>query len=231
MMFLQKLFSSRPSDLIGQLWLMSLIRSHWVIHFMRSSKVFHQWSLNRGWIFSKKRAVDESELSLQDCYLCDHLWRHVTGNSWCLWIVEQCHLVPFLCTPFRCMNMNMEAKWGKHKIIKLKITGLPWCSLHSRHLKVIEWFLYDLEMKTREQQKQQTNRNRAIWLVCRTDTNMHGFWLDKRTFGWKIFMPKNRSIPYKALFFFAPILHRPPLSRKRRRYKKSFFHDQEKGFV
>ena len=78
-------------------------------------------------------------------------------------------------------------------------------------------------MKTRKQQKQQTNRNRAIWLVCRTDTNMHGFWLDKPTFGWKIFVPENRSIPYKALFFFAPILHRPPLSRKRRRYKKSFF--------
>ena len=28
--------------------------------------------------------------------------------------------------------------------------------------------------------KQRTNENRAIWLVYRTDTNAHGFWLVKR---------------------------------------------------
>ena len=39
--------------------------------------------------------------------------------------------------------------------------------------------------------KQQTNRNRAIWLVYRTDTNARGFWLVKRTLGWKNFMPEN----------------------------------------
>ena len=46
-------------------------------------------------------------------------------------------------------------------------------------------------MKTREQNKQQMNGNRAIWLVCRTDTNACGVWSVKRTFGWKNFMPEN----------------------------------------
>ena len=40
-------------------------------------------------------------------------------------------------------------------------------------------------------QKQQTNRNRAVWLVYRTDRNALGFWLVKRTLGWKNFMPEN----------------------------------------
>ena len=85
--------------------------------------------------------------------------------------------------------------------------------------KQIERFSYDLEMKTREQnrnrwsfftfiynpqfknelfyiyftskQKQQTNGNTAIWLVYRTGTNARGFWLVKRTLGWKNFMPEN----------------------------------------
>ena len=30
-----------------------------------------------------------------------------------------------------------------------------------------------------------------IWLVYRTDTNAHVFWLVKRTLGWKIFMLEN----------------------------------------
>ena len=37
----------------------------------------------------------------------------------------------------------------------------------------------------------QTNGNTAIWLVYRTDTNARGFWLVKRTLGWKDFMPEN----------------------------------------
>ena len=40
-------------------------------------------------------------------------------------------------------------------------------------------------------QKQQTNGKRAIWLVYRTDTNARGFWLFKRTLGWKNFMPES----------------------------------------
>ena len=37
-------------------------------------------------------------------------------------------------------------------------------------------------MKKREQ-KEQTNENRAIWLVYRMDTNARGFWLVKQTHG------------------------------------------------
>ena len=33
--------------------------------------------------------------------------------------------------------------------------------------------------------------HRTIWLVYRTDTNAPGFWLVKRTLGWKNFMPEN----------------------------------------
>ena len=40
-------------------------------------------------------------------------------------------------------------------------------------------------------QKQQTNGNRANWLVYRTDTNARGFWLAKRTLRRKNFMPEN----------------------------------------
>ena len=43
----------------------------------------------------------------------------------------------------------------------------------------------------RTKQKQQTNGNRAIWLVYRTDTNARGFWLVKRTLGWKNFTSEN----------------------------------------
>ena len=45
----------------------------------------------------------------------------------------------------------------------------------------------------RTKQKQQTNGNKAIWLVYRTDTNAPGFWLVKRTLGWKTFMPEELS--------------------------------------
>ena len=44
----------------------------------------------------------------------------------------------------------------------------------------------------RTKQTQQTNGTRAVWLVYRTDTNARGFWLVKRTLGWKNFiMPEN----------------------------------------
>ena len=49
--------------------------------------------------------------------------------------------------------------------------------------------------------KQQTNENRAIWLVYRTDTNARGFWLVKRTLGWKNFMPEELSRNQSILRF------------------------------
>ena len=55
----------------------------------------------------------------------------------------------------------------------------------------LERFSYDLEMKTREQNRNNKRVRTAIWLVYRTDTNARGFWLVKRTLGWKNFMPEN----------------------------------------
>ena len=57
---------------------------------------------------------------------------------------------------------------------------------------MLQRFSYDLESENaRTKQKQQTTANRAIWLVYRADTNARGFWLVKRTLGWKNFMPEN----------------------------------------
>ena len=41
-------------------------------------------------------------------------------------------------------------------------------------------FVWPWNENVRAKQKQQTNRNRVIWLVYRTDTNAHGFWLVKQ---------------------------------------------------
>ena len=51
--------------------------------------------------------------------------------------------------------------------------------------KIIERFSYDLERKTREQnRKNKRTEIRAIWLVYRTETNARGFWLVQRKLGW-----------------------------------------------
>ena len=50
-----------------------------------------------------------------------------------------------------------------------------------------------LKWKRATKQKQQKNGNRAIWLVYWTDRNAPGFWLVKRTLGWKNFMPEELS--------------------------------------
>ena len=52
-------------------------------------------------------------------------------------------------------------------------------------------FIWPWKENSGTKQKQQTNGNRATWLVYRTDTNPRGFWLVKRTLGWKNFMPEN----------------------------------------
>ena len=52
-------------------------------------------------------------------------------------------------------------------------------------------FAWPWNENARTKQTQQTNGNRAIWLVYRTDTNARGYCLVKRTLGWKNFMPEN----------------------------------------
>ena len=55
--------------------------------------------------------------------------------------------------------------------------------------------------KRANKQKQQTNGNRTIWLVFWTDTNACGFWLVKRTLGWKNFTPEELSRNQSILRF------------------------------
>ena len=62
-------------------------------------------------------------------------------------------------------------------------------------------FSWPWNENARTKQKQQTNGNRAIWLVYRTDTNVRGFWLVKRTHGWKCFMPEELSRNHSILRF------------------------------
>ena len=52
-------------------------------------------------------------------------------------------------------------------------------------------FVWPWNKNARTKQKQQTNENRAIWLAYRTNTKARGFWLVKRTLGWKNFTPEN----------------------------------------
>ena len=82
---------------------------------------------------------------------------------------------------------SMQIYWNKRKRLHKKRVQLPqewfgtpiWPSFHCfgtpiwppwRHAKTL---------------------HRTIWLVYRTDTNARGFWLVKRTLGWKNFMPEN----------------------------------------
>ena len=54
-------------------------------------------------------------------------------------------------------------------------------------------FVWPSNENARTKQKQQTNGTRTIWLVYRTDSNAPGFWLVKRTLGWKNFVPEELS--------------------------------------
>ena len=56
-------------------------------------------------------------------------------------------------------------------------------------IRVIFVWLWNENAPTK--QKQETNGNRAIWLVYQMDTNARGLWLVNRTLGWKDFMPKK----------------------------------------
>ena len=64
------------------------------------------------------------------------------------------------------------------------------------HMKTIFWslerFSYDLEMKTREQNKnnKRAEIKRFDWFIERIQTHL---WLVKRTLGWKNFMPEELS--------------------------------------
>ena len=52
-------------------------------------------------------------------------------------------------------------------------------------------FVLPWNENVRTKQKQDTNRNRVIWLGYRTDTHAPGFWLVNRKLGCNNFMPDN----------------------------------------
>ena len=66
---------------------------------------------------------------------------------------------------------------------------------------------------TVQKQKKQMNGNRAIWLVCWTDTNACGFWLVKWTLGWKNFMPEELSRNQSILQFDIILQHNWPIKQ------------------
>ena len=74
----------------------------------------------------------------------------------------------------------------------------------------LEWFSYDLEMKTC---KQNRNNKRMEIFVCRTDTNVHGFWLVKRTLGWKNFKLEELSRNELILRFDIILQHDRPIKQ------------------
>ena len=74
-------------------------------------------------------------------------------------------------------------------------------------------FVWPWNENSRTKQKQQTNGNRAIWLVCRTDTNARGFWLVKRTLGWKNSMPEELSRNQSILRFDVILQHDWPIEQ------------------
>ena len=80
------------------------------------------------------------------------------------------------------------AKWWRSTKITL-LDGKRRNGTLKRNDKAI--FAWPWNEDARTKQKQQTNENRAIWLVYRRDANARGFCLVKRTLGWKNFTPAN----------------------------------------
>ena len=74
-------------------------------------------------------------------------------------------------------------RWCDYQMAQYKRLKGHWTKPTSQHNRVI--FVWSWNENAQTKQKQQTNVNRAVWLVYRTDTNARGFWLVKRTLGWK----------------------------------------------
>ena len=78
------------------------------------------------------------------------------------------------------------------------------------YIRAIYVWLWNENARTK--QKQQTNGNRVIRLVYRTVTNACGFWLVKRTLGWKNFMPEN-FLEISILRFDVILQHEWPIEQ------------------
>ena len=74
-------------------------------------------------------------------------------------------------------------------------------------------FRMTLKWKRANKTETTNERNRVIWFVYRTDTNARGFWLVKRTLGWKNFMPEERSRNQSILRFDVTLQHNWPIQQ------------------
>ena len=83
-------------------------------------------------------------------------------------------------------NRRWADKNSSEKLLWLKLARIRSFPCSYRTI-----FVWPGNENVRTKQKQQTNGNRAIWWVYRTDTNARGPFLVKRTLGWKNFMPEN----------------------------------------
>ena len=104
-------------------------------------------------------------------------------------------LVAYLHVSAAFITKERSLGWSK---TANRICGIHWEKRRIKHTQMkgkqcnlLEQFSYDLEMKTREQNRNNKRVETAIWLVYRTDTNARGYWLVKRTLGWKNFIPEN----------------------------------------
>ena len=73
--------------------------------------------------------------------------------------------------------------------MNIRVRGIHWEKRRIKHTQMkgkqcnlLKQFLDDLEIRTREQNRNNKRVERAIWLVYRTDTNARG---------WKYFIPEN----------------------------------------
>ena len=86
------------------------------------------------------------------------------------------------------LSISQNRRWAD-KNSSEKFLWLKLARIHSFPCSYRTIFVWPGNENVRTKQKQQTNANRAIWLVYRTDTNARGPFLVKRTLGRKNFMP------------------------------------------
>ena len=90
-------------------------------------------------------------------------------------------------------------------------------------------FVWSWNENAPTKQKQQTNGNRAIWLVCWTDTNARGVWLVKRTFGWKKLHARKLSRNQSILRFEVILQHHWPIEQCLLHFRFFFSRENEES--
>ena len=128
-----------------------------------------------------------------DSYNWNYLDQHICGdqefnelmevNSLQMLLTERAETFTLICNSFQGVTVRLFC----FKSFGCRIEGAV--SRLSGSFSAI--FVWPWNENARTKQKQQTNGNRAIWLVYWTNTNARGFWLVKRTLGWENFMPEN----------------------------------------